>query len=113
MPLPRVNLTRFHGVFGPNSQYRAAIIIKKPDKKPKQDPKTESEKRRAMTWAQRLKRAFNIDIKVCEACGGQARVVGCIEDPVVIAKILNHLQSKSNPFLLPVNRAPPGLPAVS
>ena len=75
VPSPRVNLTRFHGVFAPNSQYRAAIIIKKPDKNPQQDPKTESEKRRAMTWAMRLKRAFNIDIKVCEACGGQAKVV--------------------------------------
>ena len=70
VPSPRVNLTRFHGVFASDSQYRAAIIIKKPDKRPQQDPKTESEKRRAMTWALRLKRAFNIDIKVCEACGG-------------------------------------------
>ena len=113
VPTPRVNLTRFHGVFAPNSQYRAAIIIKKLDKKPKADSKTESEKRRAMTWVLRLKRAFNIDIQVCEACGGRASVVACIEDPVVINKILNHLQSKSAPFLLPVNRAPPELPAVS
>ena len=25
VPKPRVNLTRFHGVFAPNSQYRAAV----------------------------------------------------------------------------------------
>jgi len=25
MPKPRVNLTRFHGVFAPNSQYRARV----------------------------------------------------------------------------------------
>ncbi len=66
-----------------------------------------------MTWAQRLKRAFNIDIRVCEACGGQARVVACIDDPVIINNILNHLQSKSDPFLWPVNRAPPRLSTVS
>ena len=38
----------------------------------------------AMTWAQRLKRVFNIDIEVCGRCGGSVRVIGCIEDQDVI-----------------------------
>jgi len=37
-----------------------------------------------MTWMQRLKRVFNIDIEKCERCGGRVKVVACIEDPVVI-----------------------------
>jgi hypothetical protein len=54
VPLPRVNLTRFHGVFAPNSKHRAAIIMKKVDKKSlnkksQEETKTESEKRRAMS----------------------------------------------------------------
>ena len=70
----------------------------------------------AMTWAQRLKRVFNIDIEVCNACGGPVKVIACIEDPVVVNKILRHLQqqelkvvrSSSAPLaLLQHSRAPP------
>jgi len=43
-----------------------------------------------MTWAQRLKRVFNIDIETCPSCGGAVRTIACIEDPEVIEKILTH-----------------------
>jgi hypothetical protein len=110
VPSPRVNLTRFHGVFAPNSRYRADIIIQKKDRKSaEKDIKTEGGKCRAMTWAARLKRAFNIDIKTCEACGGAVKVVACIDDHVVINKILNHLNSQQDKRVcMPVGvRAPP------
>ena len=42
----------------------------------------------------RLKRVFNIDIETCKTCGGQVKIVACIEDPVVIEKILTHLDRK-------------------
>jgi hypothetical protein len=63
-----------------------------------------------MTWAQCLKRVFNIDIEICQAHGGPLRVIACIEDPVVIQKILDHIKQKaganeSSP--LPESRAPP------
>ena len=48
-----------------------------------------------MTWAQRLKRVFNIDIEICRKCGGAVKVITCIEDPVVIDKILTHLKEKA------------------
>jgi hypothetical protein len=63
-----------------------------------------------MTWAQRLKRVFNIDIETCRACGGAVRIIACIEDPVVIERILAHLQEKgaADPAdLRPASRAPP------
>ena len=67
VPKPRVNLTRFFGVFAPNSQYRLAITQEK-----KAKPRTTSDKggktvegkRHSMTWAQRIKRVFNIDVKI-------------------------------------------------
>ena len=34
-----------------------------------------------MTWAQRLKRVFNIDIETCSGCGGAMKVIACIEEP--------------------------------
>jgi hypothetical protein len=47
-----------------------------------------------MTWAQRLKRVFNIDIETCEKCQGPVRIIACVEDPVVIKQILDLLVSK-------------------
>jgi len=60
-----------------------------------QDERTPAQPHVAMTWAQRLKRAFNIEVKTCRVCGAAARVIACIEDPVVIRKILKHLQEQS------------------
>ena len=64
----------------------------------------------AMTWAQRLKRVFKLDVETCRVCGGSARVIACIEDPVVIKKILTYLEEKlptRAALLLPDSRAPP------
>lgn len=108
IPAPRVNLTRFHGVFAPNSQYRAGIINRQGDNKSEEAVQTEGEKYGAMKWSVRLKRAFDIDMKTCEACGGAVKVITCIDDPVVINKILANFQSpQSNQIMSPVSRAPP------
>ena len=40
----------------------------------------------AMTWAQRLKRVFKIDIETCETCGGKMQVIAAIEAPAVIKR---------------------------
>jgi hypothetical protein len=69
-----------------------------------------AERRAGMTWAQRLKRVFNIDIATCHACGGALRIITCIEDPLVIEKILTHLDTKNTSARaprLPPSRAPP------
>jgi hypothetical protein len=40
-----------------------------------------------MTWAQRLKRVFNIDVSICSQCGGEAKAIASIEDRPIIDKI--------------------------
>ena len=93
VPNPRVNLTRFHGVFAPNSKYRVDVTLAKRGKVSKHhasDDKTPPQRHKAMTWAQRLKRVFNIDLSICEKCGGEARIIASIEDQAVIDKILHH-----------------------
>ena len=116
VPKPRVNLTRFHGVFAPNSKYRARVTPAKrgrggqPATTADPEERTPAEHRAAMTWAQRLKRVFGIDIESCAACGGAMRIIACIEDPGVIEKILTHLDSKapqSEGTRRPPCRAPP------
>jgi len=52
----------------------------------------------------------DIDIETCSACGGAVKVIACIEDPVVIEKILTHLKEKAPTAAavrLPESRAPP------
>jgi hypothetical protein len=38
-----------------------------------------------------MRRVFGIDVLACPQCEGRCRVIACIEDPVVIRKILTHL----------------------
>ena len=63
-----------------------------------------------MTWAQRLKRVFNISIESCQTCGGPMKVIASTEDPVVIRQILDHLKHKGeyhDAIQLPDSRASP------
>ncbi len=114
VPKPRVNLTRFHGVFAPHSRHRALVTPAKRGRGNKvrvaDEPATPAQRRASMTWAQRLKRVFNIDIETCSGCGGAMKVIACIEDPIVIKQILDHLKHKaetSGTRALPESRAPP------
>ena len=70
--------------------------------------KSEVSRHRAMTWAQRLKRVFSIDIERCRRCGGRLRVISSIEEPDVITRILAHLdrdEAAAEPA--PPSRGPP------
>ena len=54
--------------------------------------------------------SFNIDIETCSECGGDVKVIACIEDPVVINKILAHLDNNvlaQQAARWPESRAPP------
>lgn len=118
VPPPRVHLTRFHGVFAPNSRDRALVtparrgrgspLAAVPDEA--HDHRTPVEQHAAMRWAQRLKRVFKIDVTTCPACGGAVKLIACIEAPAVIAKILTHLGTRgpgAAKGLFPEPRAPP------
>ena len=65
----------------------------------------------AMTWAQRLKRVFKLDLETCETCGGRMKVIAVIEDPAVIKRLLAHLGNRQRAEQHPEHptRAPPPL----
>ena len=88
-PRPRLNLTRFHGVFAPNCKHRQRIV---PRREPEQSEP--GQPLAPMAWMQRLKRVFAIDIETCPKCGGTLRVIACIEGPDVIATILEHIRAR-------------------
>ncbi|MDF1757222.1 MAG: transposase, partial [Legionellaceae bacterium] len=114
VPRPRMNLTRFHGVFAPNSKYRKAVTgYDKSSADESSAITTNPNHRYSMSWAIRLKRVFNIDIATCQHCQGNVRIIACIKDKSVIDKILFHLSKKhgaqpahSKPFSI---RGPPEL----
>jgi hypothetical protein len=78
VPKPRAHLTRYHGVFAPNSALRDQVVeqAKGLQGQVPSGPteKTAAHRHRAMTWAKRLKRVFGIEIERCWRCGGKLRV---------------------------------------
>ncbi len=108
VPRPRAHLTRYHGVFAPHSRWRTEVTPAGRGTPTTTDRRTPAERHRAMSWAQRLKRVFGIEIETCEVCGGKVKVIASIEDPAVIGKILGHLESRSSPAgSRPPPRGPP------
>ena len=112
VPRPRHNLVRYHGVFAPNAKIRKLVVPKNnkrlakkiedkgDDKKHKMaaEAVTRDELIAPLTWAQRLKRVFNIDITLCPLCGGTMRVIADITDPDIIQKILDHIEAQPPPL---------------
>lgn len=84
---------------------REHVVPGKPVDGPLQHAQAGKSKAYSMTWAQRLKRVFAIDIEKCEKCGGPVRIIASIEDPDVIQKILKHLGLDQPDD--PQNRSPP------
>jgi hypothetical protein len=119
IPPPRLNLTRFYGVFAPNATVRVKVTASKRGKNsPKLDDVLKGTDKpyhaRSMSWAQRLRRVFNIEITQCESCTKHnVKIIACITDPIMLKKILDHLDNIASPItaplpsLLPSLRAPP------
>ena len=124
VPPPRAHLTRFHGVFAPNASLRAQLTPSGRGKRPATDaapvavcangePRSPEEKHRAMTWAQRLKRVFGIDVSTCVHCGGAVRIVASIEEPNAIRAILAHFAKHGALDQAHYRPRPRGPPAVA
>jgi hypothetical protein len=108
VPRPRHNLVRYHGVFAPNAKLRKLIVPKSTKivkgkvasrtHKSIQEAARQNELIAPLSWAQRLKRVFNIDITLCPLCGGTMRVITDITDPDIIQKILDHIEAQPPPL---------------
>ena len=99
VPPPRAHLTRFHGIFAPNANLRAQLTPAGRGRRPAgapadssapADDRSPAERRRSMTWAQRLKRVFGTDLTTCVQCGGAVRIVASIEEPKATRASLAH-----------------------
>ncbi|MBU2675843.1 MAG: hypothetical protein KJP16_02090 [Gammaproteobacteria bacterium] len=68
MPEPRAHLPRYHGVLAPASRDRARIVPRT-HAVAERGEAAATDRQRAMSWAQRLRRVFAIDIETCRQCG--------------------------------------------
>ena len=111
IPRPRLNLIRFHGVFAPHFKHRSHVVPEVVESLPTDEENQikGGSKKKSMTWAQRLKRVFGIDIEACANCQGKVKILAAIEDPPVIKQILTHLGLDTVVPRLSPSRGPPPL----
>jgi hypothetical protein len=132
-PRPRINLIIYHGVLAPNARVRAAVVTFGtlaaiapaaaaaagappppptargtgiPAERATAEPDAT---RRGWTWAQLMRRAFDLDVQACPNCGGRLRLIATIVDPRTIRALLRSLGVRAEV----TERAPPvfGAPA--
>ena len=116
VPAPRAHLATYHGILGPAAKWRP-LIVPKPDVQfgaclhvhappesaqhnSAQADTTKSEpspRRENYSWSSLLRRVFDIDVSVCERCGGPVRIIAAIQEPETAGKILNRLALPSKP----------------
>jgi hypothetical protein len=120
VPPPRFNIIRYYGVVAPASSLRRYIVPQDKSEIGQAHPgcpvKAEtsateeaeaipkrSKKPRNYSWAQLLKRVFEVDVLICPSCGSKMRLLCAIHPPDAIRKILTCLGLPS--------RAPPIAPS--
>jgi len=62
-----------------------------------------------MTWAQLLRRVFEVDVFVCPACGGRRKILAAITQPAALRAILACLGFPTEPPAPHPARPPPQL----
>jgi hypothetical protein len=121
IPRPRINLVLYHGVLAPHARWRRRAAAYEDSGVPQETPAAESGARgvrefqsagpgkpRYRTWADLMRRAFELDVLACPRCGGRMRLIATIKDPRVIRRILAHLGLPTEPSDPCPSRPPPG-----
>ncbi len=120
VPPPRFNLVRYHGVLAPAARHRARVVPPGPAPKPgaahtecevahphhghpEPDEPRPDPRPRNYSWAELMRRVFEVDVLECPACQGPMRVLAAIHPPEATRAILECLGLPS--------RAPPVSPA--
>ena len=116
VPAPRSHLVRYSGVLAPASKWRPLIVPEPaiPSTVPPTPAATAQEALepgpcrhdRNYTWAELMKRVWELDVLECPRCRGRMKIVAAIHSPNAIQKILNYLGLPSRASPLPLARLP-------
>ncbi len=113
VPRPRVHLTTYHGVFAPAASHRDRVVPPPPDANQKETNcldagrPPERTKRKRYSWAELMKRVFEIDVLICEHCGGTRKLLAFLTEPRTVRRILEHLCLAAEPPTVAAARPPP------
>jgi hypothetical protein len=92
IPSPKRHLVRYHGVLAPNSSLRSRIVPAPPAEREAIEPiQGKVRDPRRLSWAELLKRTFQVDLTKCPDCGGNVKFIAAIVKRSVVQKILTHL----------------------
>jgi hypothetical protein len=112
VPFPRRHLLTYHGVLAPASSWRSDVVPQSAAQRRSLSASGDGAAGGASSlsycWAELMKRAFDVDVLVCE-CGSKREVISCITDRTVARRILRHLGLPDEPPTSTPPRAPPML----
>jgi hypothetical protein len=124
VPPPRVNLVRYHGILAPAARFRSRVVpftsVAGPEAPEGEsasgsqvsgsglapiDESSAKPRPRNYSWAELMRRVFEVDVLECPECGSTMRILAAIHPPAASRAILDCLGLPS--------RAPPISPPVS
>ena len=88
---------RGHGVLAPNAKLGALVVPQEPEPPAQAAPPAECEAICAhrhpvqLSWAELLKRVFELCLEHCPHCGGELKIGAAILEQPVVEKIFTHL----------------------
>jgi hypothetical protein len=110
VPPPRFNLVRYHGILAPSARWRPLVVPESPAcdatthrdcpavaYNPASVKKGGDCRPRNYSWAQLLRRVFEVDVLKCPRCGGRMRILAAINSAEAIHKILDCLDLPTRP----------------
>ncbi len=113
VPPPKLNLTRFHGVFAPGAKLRPFLVpqagAEEESEAPQAEARKEARKERTarVDQAGLLQRTFAVDVFACVRCGGRRRVLAYVKEVGGVRAILEHLRLPTASASLAAARGPP------
>jgi hypothetical protein len=104
VPLPRIHLTRFHGILAPHSKFRKFVVPQIVEEKVEEDnldiekslevqneDADNNTKQKRISWAKLLSRVFALDMNNCDHCGAEMKAISAVIKQKIVVKILTHL----------------------
>jgi hypothetical protein len=107
VPDPRRHVVHYYGAYSKvarGKRKKGAASLQAAAAEPEELSPAERERRRS--WAEMIRRVYEVDPLVCPACGGEMRVVAFITDRAVIKRILDHLAHRARATRAPPSPAP-------
>ncbi len=91
IPAPRSHQIRYHGVLAPNAAWRREVVLGGGSGGRQRCAESSAPSRARLSWAQLLKRCFDVDVLRCARCGARREVLAVVMRPEPVRAILTHL----------------------